>query len=205
VEPNVKSHSHSVLVLNRLWQAVNTCSIRRALSLLCQGHVQVVLLSDRQENFLTFDFRSWQDFSKENPGPRMMHSVSLRILIPSIIMLLLFDKFPRREIKFTRHGIFERDKNRCQYCGKTFHRDNLNLDHVLPRDKGGRTTWENVVSSCLPCNARKGNRLPHEARMRLTRKPKRPRWLPFKNVSFPAEHHANWRYFVGPYPTGRLS
>jgi 5-methylcytosine-specific restriction endonuclease McrA len=77
-----------------------------------------------------------------------------------------------------------------------FHRDGLNLDHVLPRDKGGRTTWENVVCSCIPCNTRKGNRLPHEARMQLTREPRRPKWLPFNNVLFPMEYHESWKHFV---------
>ena len=194
MEPSL---NHSVLVLNRLWQAVNTCSVRRAFSPLCRGHVHVVS-SDRQKNFLTHDFQGWQDFSEENPAPRMMHTISRRIRIPSVIMLLFFDKLPRRETKLTRRGVFERDKNRCQYCGKMFHRDSLNLDHVLPKDKGGRTTWENVVCSCVPCNTRKGNRLPHEARMQLTRKPECPKWLPFNSVLFPTEHHESWEHFVNP-------
>ena len=81
---------------------------------------------------------------------------------------------PKKEVKFTRHNIFERDKNTCQYCGRVFDRKDLNLDHVIPRDRGGPTTWENIVCSCIECNTQKANRTPQEAGMHLIRKPKRP-------------------------------
>ena len=97
-----------------------------------------------------------------------------RSAYPRVIVLLFFDRLPKKEVKFTRHNVFERDKNTCQYCGTIFDRNDLNLDHVVPRDRGGTTTWENVVCSCIPCNTRKGNRLPQEAQMSLIRKPKRP-------------------------------
>lgn len=183
-----------VLVLNRLWQAVNTCSVRRAFTLLCQGHAHVV--SAEGANFQTHDFDSWRDFSVANPEPEMVHTISLRVRVPKIIVLLLFERLPKKEVKFTRHNVFERDKNTCQYCGKIFDRVDLNLDHVLPRDRGGQTTWENVVCSCIPCNTRKGNRLPHECGMQLIRKPKRPKWRPFVNVSFSSRHHESWRHFL---------
>ena len=67
---------------------------------------------------------------------------------------------------------------------------------MLPRDRGGLTTWENVVCSCIPCNTRKGNRLPHEAHMTLIRKPKRPKWRPFVHVTFTSQQHESWRHFV---------
>jgi 5-methylcytosine-specific restriction endonuclease McrA len=92
--------------------------------------------------------------------------------------------------------VFERDKNTCQYCGELFDRSELNLDHVVPRDRGGTTTWENVVCSCIPCNTRKGNRLPREAHMSLIRKPKRPKWRPFVQITFAAPQHDLWKHFV---------
>lgn len=184
-----------VLVLNRLWQAVNTCSVRRAFTLLYQGHAQVVS-ADNENNFLTHDFSSWRSFSETNPEPEMVRTISVNIRIPRIIVLLLFERLPKKEVKFTRHNVFERDKNTCQYCGKLFERSDLNLDHVLPRDRGGQTTWENIVCSCIPCNTRKGNRLPHEAGMHLVRKPKRPKWRPFVNISFTHHHHDSWRHFL---------
>lgn len=184
-----------VLVLNRLWQAVNTCSVRRAFTLLYQGHAQVVS-ADEGNNFFTHDFTSWRDFSQANPEPEMVKTISVNIRIPRIIVLLLFDRLPKKEVKFTRHNVFERDKNTCQYCGKLFERTELNLDHIFPRDRGGQTTWENIVCSCIPCNTKKGNRLPHEAGMQLIRKPKRPKWRPFVNITFTQHHHDSWRHFL---------
>jgi len=184
-----------VLVLNRLWQAVNTCSARRAFTLLYQGHAQVVH-SDAQNNFFTHDFESWRDFSQTHPGDEMAHTISLRIRVPTVIVLLLFDRLPKKEVKFTRHNVFERDKNTCQYCGNIFDRCELNLDHVIPRDKGGGTTWENIVCSCIPCNTRKGNKLTHQAGMKLIRLPKKPKWRPFINITFNGQLHDSWKHFV---------
>ncbi|MCC6233150.1 MAG: HNH endonuclease, partial [Verrucomicrobiales bacterium] len=167
-----------VLVLNRLWQAVNVCSVRRALTLLFQGQAQVVLNSG-DGCFQTYNFREWRDISDAEPHPESIHTISFKIRVPRVILLLVFDQLPAKEVKFTRHNIFERDKNTCQYCGRIFERRDLNLDHVVPRDRGGPTTWENIVCSCIPCNTRKGNRTPQEAGIRLIRKPKRPKWRPF--------------------------
>jgi 5-methylcytosine-specific restriction endonuclease McrA len=183
-----------VLVLNRLWQAINVCSVRRAFTLLCQGHAQVVYAEGN--NFLTHDFDSWRDFSVREPEDEMVHTISFKIRIPRVIVLLLFDRMPRKEVKFTRHNIFERDKNTCQYCGKVFDKRDLNLDHVVPRDKGGATTWENIVCSCIPCNTKKGNRLPHQAGMQLIRKPVRPKWRPFVHITFDSKLHDSWRHFL---------
>jgi 5-methylcytosine-specific restriction endonuclease McrA len=113
-----------------------------------------------------------------------------------VIVLLIFDRLPKKEVKFTRHNVFERDKNTCQYCRKVFPRAELNLDHVLPRDRGGQTTWENIVCSCIPCNSRKSNRLPHEAGMRLMTKPKRPKWRPFVTINLALRAHESWKHFV---------
>ena len=184
----------TVLVLNRLWQAVNVCSARRAFVLLCAGQAQVVHSEDG--NFLTHDFASWRDFSEREPTDEMVHTVSLKIRVPQVIVLMLFDRVPRKEVKFTRHNIYERDKNTCQYCGKSFDRKDLNLDHVIPRDKGGETTWENIVCSCIRCNSKKANRLPHEVGMKLKRKPERPRWQPFLHITFDHKPHDSWRHFI---------
>jgi 5-methylcytosine-specific restriction endonuclease McrA len=185
-----------VLVLNRLWQAVNVCSVRRALTLLFEGNAQVVFgMGDG--DYRTLDFQQWRDLSRASPDPEgSVGTVSFRIRVPRVILLMGFDRFPKKEVKFTRHNLFERDRNTCQYCGKTFDRRDLNLDHVIPRDRGGPTTWENIVCSCIPCNTRKANRTPAEAQMRLVRKPKRPKWRPFVQVSFGASIHDSWRHFL---------
>ena len=184
-----------VLVLNRLWQAVNITTVKRALTLLFQGHAQVVL-SREDGSFQTFNFTQWHSLSAQEPDDESIHTVRFRIRVPRVILLGMFDRLPKKEVKFTRHNIFERDKNTCQYCGRRFDRRDLNLDHVIPRDRGGPTTWENIVCSCIECNTRKGNRTPREASMRLIRKPKKPRWRPFLQINFNLSHHDSWKHFI---------
>jgi 5-methylcytosine-specific restriction endonuclease McrA len=184
-----------VLVLNRLWQAVNVCTARRALTLLFQGHAQVVFNED-DGSFRTFSFDQWRDFSETATRDESISAISFRIRVPRIILLLAYDRLPKKEVKFTRHNIFERDKNTCQYCGGVFDRKDLNLDHVIPRDRGGPTTWENIVCSCIECNTHKANRTPSEAGLNLIRKPKRPKWRPFVQISFSLNQHDSWRHFV---------
>lgn len=183
-----------VLVLNRLWQAVNICTAKRALTLLFEGRAQVVM-SCEDGSFQTYSFSEWRDFSQQQPHGEVIHTVSLKIRVPRVILLMIFDRMPKKEVKFTRHNIFERDRNTCQYCGETFERKDLNLDHVIPRDRGGPTTWENIVCSCIECNTHKANRTPLEAGMRLIRKPKRPKWRPFVQVSLGLQHDS-WKHFL---------
>jgi 5-methylcytosine-specific restriction endonuclease McrA len=184
-----------VLVLNRLWQAVNICSARRALTLLFQGQAEVVFGSP-DGTFQTFDFPDWHHFSQREPHPESIRTISFKIRVPKVIMLLIFDRLPKKEVKFTRLNIFERDKNTCQYCGRVFERRDLNLDHVVPRDRGGPTTWENIVCSCIRCNTRKANRNPQEAGMHLVRKPRRPKWRPFVQVTLGLQYHESWKHFL---------
>ena len=185
-----------VLVLNRLWQAVNICTARRALTLLFQGHAQAVLGAE-DGSFRTYNFTQWYDFSLREPQhPESIKTISFRIRVPRVILLVVFDRKPKKEVKFTRHNIFERDKNMCQYCGHVFERKDLNLDHVIPRDRGGPTTWENIVCSCIECNTHKANRTPQEAGMHLVRKPKRPKWRPFVQINLSLHQHDSWKHFI---------
>src|SRR6266498_3953169 len=110
-----------VLVLNRLWQAVNICTARRALTLLFEGRAHVVCTSD-DGSFQTYNFSQWHDFSRQEPHPESIHTISFKIRVPRVILLCFFDRMPKKEVKFTRHNIFERDKTTCQYCGKVFDR-----------------------------------------------------------------------------------
>lgn len=186
-----------VLVLNRLWQAVNVCSVERALTLLFTGHAAVVH-QDEDNNFNTFDFTGWRNFSDAAgfDEPEAVKSISLRVRIPRVILLLFFDRMPNKDVKFTRQNVFERDKNTCQYCGHKYDRKELNIDHVVPRQRGGLTTWTNVVCSCIDCNSRKANRTPEEAGIRLIRKPRKPRWRPFLDIQFSRTHDHSWRHFL---------
>ncbi len=186
-----------VLVLNRLWQAVNVCSARRALTLLFEGRAQVVYESPSGD-FQTYSFHEWKDFSTElqSEENEQVHTISFKIGVPKVILLMIYDRFPKKEVKFTRHNIFERDRNTCQYCGNSFERKHLNLDHVVPKDHGGPTNWENIVCSCIPCNTKKANKTPSQAGMHLIRKPKRPKWRPFVQVNFTTNGHSSWRHFL---------
>src|SRR5262245_25005740 len=110
-----RTHLHAllnsqVLVLNRLWQAVNICSARRAFSLVYAGHAQIVS-SDDANNFSTHDFESWRDLSANAPDYEVVTTISFKIRIPRVIVLLVFDRLPKKEVKFTRHNVFECDKN----------------------------------------------------------------------------------------------
>jgi len=189
--------NRSVLVLNRFWQPVQTCSARRALKLLCLGHAQVVQ-TEGEERFRTHDFDSWVEHSTSALMEELVHSVKLALRVPRIIVLSLYDKLPRTEVRLTRRNVFLRDKFTCQYCRKVFAEMELNLDHVMPRDKGGRTTWENIVTSCIRCNTRKANKLPHEVNMFPLRKPVVPRWRPGFGIREQGKPDESWLHFLEP-------
>ncbi len=185
-----------VLVLNRLWQAVHLCSARRAFLLLYHDTARVVS-TDAGNEFATLAFADWVEHSRTYAGPDAIGTVRSQLRIPKIIVLQTFDRLPKKDVKFSRQTVFERDNHTCQYCGVRFERSDLNLDHVLPRNRGGQTTWENVVCSCIRCNTRKGNRLPQEANMHLSRVPRKPRWHPLNAfVSGRPPLESCWRKFV---------
>ena len=186
-----------VLVLNRLWQPLHTCSVRRALKLVCLGHAQVVQ-TDGEARYQTHDLDSWIEHSAQVVAEEIVRTVCLAIRVPKIIVLGMYDRLPRKEVKFTRHNVFLRDNHTCQYCRKTFPEKDLNLDHVMPRDKGGKTTWENIVTSCIKCNTRKANKLVHEAGMHLVRKPVIPRWRPLFGMREKAATDESWAQFLYP-------
>ena len=186
-----------VLVLNRYWQPVQTCSVRRALHLLCVGHARVVQ-TDGENQFQTHDLGSWMDYSTCSNEGDFIHTVRLAVRVPSILVLGLYDKIPRLEVKFTRRNVFLRDQFTCQYCAKALPEPQLNLDHVIPRQKGGRTTWENIVTSCVRCNTRKANKLPQEADMHPLHKPVAPRWKPLFGIRENGLGDVSWAHFIDP-------
>jgi 5-methylcytosine-specific restriction endonuclease McrA len=183
--------NESVLVLNRSWIAIQIADARRAISLLYRGYAKVV----SPEDFSTYDFDDWKELSK-TADDYCIHTVNFKLRVPEVIVLTFFNGAHRREIKFSRRNIFERDKNSCQYCGKQFKKIELTLDHVVPRSSGGRSTWENLVLACMPCNVRKGNRLPEDAGMPLIRKPRKPRWIPHSGENLTSVRRPSWQKFV---------
>ena len=185
-----------VLVLNRLWQAVNVCSVERALGLLYTGHAQVV--SENEGNFNTFSFNEWCSYTDGHDGEDALRSISLRFRLPQIILLSVFDRLPKKEIRYSKENVLARDKYTCQYCSTKYERRKLNLDHVIPRQQGGPSNWENVVCSCLNCNHVKANRTPEQAGMRLLREPVKPKWRPFLEFSYVRSPDQSWQRFLDP-------
>lgn len=179
-----------VLVLNRSFFPVHITSVKRAFCLLYRGIARAV-----DEQYQTFDYESWSELSyavhHETVG-----LVDRVVRIPRVILLTVYDRLPKREIRFSRLNILIRDNYTCQYCGQHLKRSHLNLDHVVPRSQGGQTTWENVVASCLQCNCQKGGRLPKEAGLKLIRKPFRPNIFPFSLLVSKPNLHAAWRPFL---------
>lgn len=190
----------NVLVLNKLWQVVDVCSAKRAICLLYLNHAKAVVKEGG--SFYTFGFTDWRDFSQERlgQGDHVVSTISYTLRIPQVIILMLYDRLPPRQVKFTRKNIYRRDNNTCQYCGRRLRTEDLNLDHVVPLSRGGKNTWENVVCSCIRCNMKKGSKTLKEARMRLIRKPKRPSWKTFVKNSFPINPNnprwESWKEFL---------
>jgi 5-methylcytosine-specific restriction endonuclease McrA len=181
----------SVLVLNRNYQPVHVTSVKRAFTLLYIGAARVV-----QPDFSTFDFESWQALGAAQ-GHDVIHTVGRAIAIPRVIVLQIYDRLPTTKVRFSRLNIYARDANTCQYCARQLPRIDLNLDHVIPRAHGGRTTWENVVCCCITCNLKKGAKLPHEAGMKLLRQPVRPKWTPSFRAPNGKVAYREWLPFLG--------
>ncbi len=185
---NVSVLNTKVLVLNRSYLPIHITVVRRALSLLYQGIAHAV-----DEQYRTFDFASWADLVAEEDRIGL---VDRAIRVPRVILLQGYDRIPRRYVRFSRFNIYARDGNRCQYCGRQFARVELNLDHVVPRSRGGTSVWENVVCSCHRCNRLKGGRTPAEAGMRLVRQPRRPQWTPFMTETYSLRRYKEWMPFL---------
>jgi hypothetical protein len=179
-----------VLVLNRHYLPVHVTSVRRAFSLLYQGLAEAV-----DEQYRTFDFDSWSALSA-TVHDDTIGLIDRVIRVPRVILLLTYDRIPKRQVRFNRFNVYARDRNTCQYCGRHFSRSDLNLDHVIPRSQGGMSVWENIVCSCHVCNRHKGGRTPREAGMKLLRAPRRPEWTPFMLETFSLRRYREWLPFL---------
>jgi 5-methylcytosine-specific restriction endonuclease McrA len=146
---------HRVLVLNATYEPLNTVSMPRAVALLLADKAEIIEAAEAH-----------------------LRSQYMTLPMPLVIRLVTYVRIPRMlPLAVTRRGVLNRDNHSCRYCGRLLPSAELTLDHVLPRSRGGKNTWENVVAACKPCNHRKGNRTPAEARMHLIRQPFRPRYL----------------------------
>ncbi|MCS7227399.1 MAG: HNH endonuclease [Endomicrobia bacterium] len=160
-----------VLVLNKHFVAINVTSWRRAIKLVYLDHADVV-----DEEYKTYSFKDWFELSqliKEHPAG-FISTPKFKIAIPEVIALKRYDKIQFEEPRLTRRNIYEHYGYRCCYCGKKFPSEKLNIDHIIPRSRGGKTEWNNIVTSCTECNFKKGNKTPQEAKMTLVIPPSKP-------------------------------
>jgi 5-methylcytosine-specific restriction endonuclease McrA len=138
-----------VLVLNASYEPINICAARRAIVLVLKG-----LAMPEEEN------------------GSFLHAARVAMRVPSVIRLLEYRRIPHQTRALSRKNILLRDRNTCQYCGVVLSSGELTLDHVVPRSRGGSSTWENLVACCHPCNRRKGNHLLNETDMKLQKEPR---------------------------------
>ena len=166
------------LLLNATYEPLKIVHWQKAITLLCQGKVEVIDVYDRE-----------------------IRAVSITFKLPSVIRLLRYIKIKRRfdYVPFSRANIYARDDHRCQYCGDGFPTSELTFDHVIPRSRGGRTTWSNVVTACQSCNLTKGNRLPQQSGMHPRMRPAQPSTFELQENgrAFPPNYlHQSWRDFL---------
>jgi 5-methylcytosine-specific restriction endonuclease McrA len=161
-----------VLVLNATYEPINVCTVRRAVVLLLKEKAEVIEHSE------------WQ-----------LHSANSSLQRPVVIRLVTYVRIPRdtHRRKITRRAVFARDQWTCQYCGS---RSNLTVDHVIPKSKGGTSSWDNIVASCAPCNRRKGDSLPPQAGMKLLSQPRTPAPTVFIHVASPTIPAAWMQYLA---------
>src|SRR3954465_10362609 len=179
----------AVLVLNRNYQPVHVTNVKRAFSLLYMGIARAI-----DDQYRLYDFESWAALSAHEH--EHISTVEKLIRVPRVLVLLAYEYLPKGRVRFSRLNIYARDNDTCQYCGRQLPRPDLNLDHVVPRSQGGKTSWENVVCSCVGCNLRKGGRTPDQAVMKLLTKPVRPRWTPFFRGAVHRVTYREWLPFL---------
>lgn len=168
------------LLLSQGYEPIKIISWQRAMTLLMLDKVDIVEQYDTE-----------------------IRAMSIVVKVPAVIRLRKAFRRHTKPVKFSRVNIYARDGYRCQYCGARCTIDELTYDHVTPRSRGGRTTWENIVSCCYTCNANKANRTPGEARMALRATPVRPGWIPSVQIRVSTKSVPDaWRDYV--YWTGEI-
>lgn len=163
----------STLLLNSSFEPIRVISWEKAVTLFFLGKVEVI------ENY-----------------DRSIRSVSLVIKVPAVVRLLRFVNLSKRRPPLTRTNLLYRDSHKCQYCSVELKRENATIDHVIPKSRGGKTIWENVVIACSICNLKKGRNTPLEARMPLLSKPEAPTWVPNFYIKINANIPGIWKFFL---------
>lgn len=180
-----------VLLLNRYFSPIGLVTVRRAMVLLYCSHARAL-----DEAGESHEFGTWRALPVRD-GDDGLAIVGGSLRVPRVVHLLEYDKNPRVVVRLTRRNILLRDDHQCQYCAARPGVRELNLDHVVPKSRGGLDTWENLVVSCRVCNLKKGRRTPEEAGMALLRKPKRPAWSTTAQILLSTKRsYSEWNAFL---------
>ena len=184
----------TVLVLNRHWQAIN---VRTPAEAFCQMATNVAtgLEIEREEHIRPVKWDEWIRLPIREQD-EAVHTVRGPIRVPTVIVAVNFGKVPKKRPKLCARSIRERDGNRCQYTGRLLHPHEGSLDHVVPRSRGGRDAWENLVWSAKDVNQRKADRLPQEAGLKLLSVPRAPKELPMTEFIRTKPRVADWELFL---------
>jgi 5-methylcytosine-specific restriction endonuclease McrA len=168
--------NETVLVLNRCWQAINVKSPTEAISMMYDD--SATALDIRGDDYMVpLKWEDWISLPYDEDSS-YVNTVSLQVKIPKIIVLSKFDRVPKKRPKFTAKNIWLRDNGICQYSGKKLSPNEANIDHVLPKSRGGLTNWTNCVLTHKEINAKKADKTPEESGLKLLRKPVAPKELP---------------------------
>jgi 5-methylcytosine-specific restriction endonuclease McrA len=185
---------NTVLVLNKNWQAINVKTPQDAFCMLATG-AATGLDIDGAGNMTPITWEKWVGLNVR-ASDNFIKTVKGNIRIPTVIILCRYNQVPKKRPKFSNKAIWERDNGICQYTGKKLKPGEGNIDHIVPRHKGGQTSWTNCVLSCSKVNAKKGNRTPEEVGLKLIREPFTPKELP--TTLYIKNHYSipEWDYFL---------
>ncbi|MFW6025870.1 MAG: HNH endonuclease [Candidatus Woesearchaeota archaeon] len=161
----------SVLVLNSSWIAIRIKTVKQAIKILCRKRACVINPND-------YFVYKWEDWIKvEGVEGECIRASHYKIKIPEVIVLTLYDKLPSHDIKFSKKNVFKRDDYTCQYTGKKVNPKNADIDHIIPKSKGGKSTWSNCVVCSKDINRKKSNKLLKDTEYKLIKKPKKPNYM----------------------------
>ncbi len=163
------------LLLNATYEPIKIVSWKKAITLVFLGKAEMLERQDRD-----------------------IHTAHDSYALPSVLRLMRRVRVPRKPVQFSRSNVYRRDNYTCQFCGESFSPGRLTFDHVMPRSRGGETSWVNIVTSCQECNRLKGDRTPTEAGMPLLKTPKEPRWSPFAlgGAGTEGQHPHEWTPYL---------
>ena len=161
--------SRPVLVLNKMWMPIRIATIKRCLNMIFSDKASLVDPTD----YSVYSWLEWVELDTDG-DEHVLTTTRSDVKIPEVVVLAKYDKVFTKDLRLTKRNIYIRDKYRCQYTGKQLGFDEANIDHVIPRSRGGRNTWSNMVVCTKEINSKKGDRTPSEAGLKLIRKPVKP-------------------------------